>query len=209
MLSQAIYWMGRTTLDGGWFYKTQDEWEEETMLTRREQETVRKSLRDTGFWKEELRSVPARLHYRIDLHSLRSALQTSMAESAKLDDPNPPNKDGETSQTLLLTETTAKTTHGEVVPPFQVFWHQYPRKLSRQDAFKAWKKIGGDDHYEKIMISLAAWKKLQQWQEPEFIPYPATWLNSERWKECPRDGPKNDLVERKRELEAKFESARN
>jgi hypothetical protein len=38
-LSQAYYWSSRTTLQDGWFYKTREEWEEETGLTRYELET--------------------------------------------------------------------------------------------------------------------------------------------------------------------------
>lgn len=39
-LSQAIYWSNRTRDPEGWFFKRQPEWEGETMLTRREQESA-------------------------------------------------------------------------------------------------------------------------------------------------------------------------
>ena len=38
MLSQMVYWSKRTKDQNGYFYKTQDEWLEETGLTRYEQE---------------------------------------------------------------------------------------------------------------------------------------------------------------------------
>ena len=46
MLSQLIYWSKRTSDPEKWFYKTQKEWQEETGLTRTEQENARKKLRN-------------------------------------------------------------------------------------------------------------------------------------------------------------------
>jgi hypothetical protein len=75
MLSQAMYWSKRVNSnDEGWFYKTREQWEEETGLTRYEQETARKALRRFSFWKEDLRGVPAQLHYRVDITALSTEL---------------------------------------------------------------------------------------------------------------------------------------
>jgi hypothetical protein len=125
MLSQANYWTRRASLEGGWFWKTQDEWEEETALGRREQETARKTLRRLGAWHEELRGVPAKMHFRLDLERLRELLlqyggnrQTGLAEADILEGRKAPNCEGgnrqasgaESAQHLLLSETTAETT---------------------------------------------------------------------------------------------------
>jgi len=114
MLSQAIYWARRSSDDEGWFYKTQEEWEEETGLTRREQETARKRLRATDFWHEELRGMPARLHFRVDFEALAAALglcQTSLHEPAKQVCTKAPNKFARKRQTIpYITETTTETT---------------------------------------------------------------------------------------------------
>ncbi len=59
-------------------------------MGRREQETARGRLRETRFWQEDLRDIPARMHFRVDLDLLAAALllgggeQTSMAKSAIL-----------------------------------------------------------------------------------------------------------------------------
>jgi len=74
MLSQAIYWSKRTTLEGGWFWKTQAQWYEETFMTRSEQETARRRLRDKGFIEERLSGVPAKVHYRVRLERVKRAL---------------------------------------------------------------------------------------------------------------------------------------
>jgi hypothetical protein len=65
MLSQAVYWSKKT--NDGWFYKTQAEWEDETTLTRREQDTARKQLRTKSFWQEERRGLSPKLYFRVDL----------------------------------------------------------------------------------------------------------------------------------------------
>jgi hypothetical protein len=87
-LSQAFYWTPRTNNPDGWFYKTGMEWEEETGMGRREQETARKLLKKLNLLEERLWGIPARLHYRINKSALAEALRqfcdTSMAESAKL-----------------------------------------------------------------------------------------------------------------------------
>ncbi len=99
LLSQAIYWTKRTSDPDGWFWKTQAEWEEETGMGRREQENARAKLRQTHFWKEELRGLPAKMYFKVDLDRLAATLlgepcQTSMADSAILDRRNAPYKKG-------------------------------------------------------------------------------------------------------------------
>lgn len=98
MLSQAIYWTRRTSDPAGWFYKTQSDWQDETGMTRYEQETARKKLRQFEWWQEDLRKangVPT-MYYRVnvnrlykDLAMLESvagndgSLQSGMRESSK------------------------------------------------------------------------------------------------------------------------------
>lgn len=67
---------------------------------------------------------------------------------------------------------------------FESFWGHFPRKLARKDAEKAWLKIRPAEQLaviEGIKKHVAFWK--QQGTEKQYIPYPATWLNGERWKD--------------------------
>lgn len=75
-LSQAYYWSLRTKDPDGWFYKIQEEWEEETCLGRKQQETARKRLIQLGFWEERRCDVPAKLYYRLDIGKLYGAIWT-------------------------------------------------------------------------------------------------------------------------------------
>lgn len=75
---------------------------------------------------------------------------------------------------------------------FADFWKVYPRRVGKADAIKAWEKAlkacvlpRGSDLAEKI----EALKRTEQWQNPEFIPHPATFINGRRWEdEIPTNG---------------------
>jgi len=80
MLSQAAYWQQVCDKSGcgdghGWWWKDRTEWEQETGLSRSEQETARKRLVQIGVLEEKRRGVPARMWYRIDIQILEEKLQ--------------------------------------------------------------------------------------------------------------------------------------
>jgi hypothetical protein len=70
LTSQFFYWYGKGHNPDGWIYKTQSEIEEETGLTRRNQETARKKLRELGVLEERYSGMPAKLYYRLNLDTL-------------------------------------------------------------------------------------------------------------------------------------------
>ena len=74
MLSQALYWQRRCKDPEGWWYKTRDDWAEETGLSRYEQEGARKRLRKLGVMQEHLRGVPATIWYRVNEERLLEGL---------------------------------------------------------------------------------------------------------------------------------------
>lgn len=93
MLSQALYWTLHTDPDSdGWFYKSRDEWYEETGIERRAQELARRILRSTAYWEESGRGLPSRLHFRINVISL---LQAMTAISSSSDRSLLPENDGD------------------------------------------------------------------------------------------------------------------
>ena len=132
MLSQAVYWQQRTKHEDGWWFKTRDEWTEETGMRRREQETARRRLRQLGLLHEERRGVPAQLWYWVDETRLLELLEkpaqtapsdganppfqlggnvpTERAETYQLAGANPPNKKGQSAPTFKGTETTTEIT---------------------------------------------------------------------------------------------------
>lgn len=75
LLSQAVYWSKRTNNEEGWFWKTQEEWFEETGLTRREQESSRDILRGLGILEEKRAGMPAKIFYRINQEVLWNSIK--------------------------------------------------------------------------------------------------------------------------------------
>ena len=113
MLSQAIYWSNRTDNTEGWFYKTMEEWEAETGMTRSEQESARKRLVKIGVLQEMKKGVPCRLYYRVNIDAIHANLsaglpQSSLQESRKQGCRKPASKPAQNPQTI--TETTAEIT---------------------------------------------------------------------------------------------------
>jgi hypothetical protein len=68
-------------------YKTTEEWEEETGLSRSEQETARKHLK--RFMEVDLRGIPATLYYRLNKQEIYSALGVQFAETLQTSLPEP------------------------------------------------------------------------------------------------------------------------
>ncbi|WGM01933.1 hypothetical protein [Arsenophonus nasoniae] len=185
MLSQAIYWAkrGKTHSDGeAWFYKTQADWEEETGLSRREQETARKKLIGLGVMNEKRTGVPARIFFSIDFNKLEELLdctnkngvisQSSMAESANLACTKCTNSDGgkRQSNTETTTETTTKNkniliepvrsevekTESEITKP-----NQNPIDLAFEGIFwpQVQRKVGKQSAKSSFKTQFRLWRK--------------------------------------------------
>ena len=69
LLSHLIYWSqsDSAAANDGWFYLTTQKATQTTGLTRQVQERVRDKLIELGILEKELRGMPARNYYRIDL----------------------------------------------------------------------------------------------------------------------------------------------
>ena len=69
---------------------------------------------------------------------------------------------------------------------FEKFWSEYPRRVNKQAARKAFDKLKPTDELLATMTAAIAKQKLSdQWTKDggQFIPHPATWLNGKRWED--------------------------
>lgn len=77
---------------------------------------------------------------------------------------------------------------------FPLFWDNYPRKVSKVSAKKAFDKLKVDDDLFKQMLkALEVQKESKQWQTKEFIAHPTTWLNQRRWEDEIEEEPEEVL----------------
>ena len=65
---------------------------------------------------------------------------------------------------------------------FQDFYSLYPRKMGRKEAERSWNRLTPAQQAEclEAMPNYLKYWKIKQTQK-DFIPYPATFLNQERW----------------------------
>lgn len=83
-------------------------------------------------------------------------------------------------------EKNTETTEEHTQALFEQFWKAYPRKDSKKAALKAFTRIPNlEGEFPRIMEAVEAAKKSAQWNEDhgKYIPYPATYLNGEKWKD--------------------------
>jgi hypothetical protein len=67
---------------------------------------------------------------------------------------------------------------------FDAFWKAYPKKVSRPQAEKTFKKLKVDEVILRAMLTaLEMQSKSSRWSDKQFIPNPATWLNNRRWED--------------------------
>jgi hypothetical protein len=77
-----------------------------------------------------------------------------------------------------------KTIAQNALKGFEKFWSIYPKKRSKGDAEKAWKKIKPNEQLLAIIIAtIERAKTSDDWVKDngQYIPYPATWLNGKGW----------------------------
>lgn len=191
-LSQAIYWSGKSTDREDWFWKTQEEWTEETGMSRYEQETARKALVRSGVLVEEKRGIPCKLWFKVNFQILADKFagkpQTGSGRSHNQDC-------GKTSDNCS-TETTPETIPKKGGLPdwikrnndlllAEAIYDSYPRKEGKKDALKAILKAMQKHPYLFLQERTALWARAKAGTELRFIPLPASWFNAERYNDDP------------------------
>jgi hypothetical protein len=64
---------------------------------------------------------------------------------------------------------------------FDEFWKEYPRKLDKGKALKAFRSALKRASFEDILAGVIRYKHDPN-RDPEFTKYPATWLNADAWE---------------------------
>lgn len=74
------------------------------------------------------------------------------------------------------------TKEKEYIDRFDDFWKLYPKRLAKEDARKAFKKLKMTDELFQ-QIAKAIKDQGLATGDLKFVPYPATWLNGKRWED--------------------------
>jgi hypothetical protein len=67
---------------------------------------------------------------------------------------------------------------------FEAFWRAYPRKVGKLAAQREWQKLRPDAELVATIMASLAWQ-VEQWDDPQFIPHPRTWLHAGRYFDEP------------------------
>jgi hypothetical protein len=92
----------------------------------------------------------------------------------------------------LIEENTKNTTKRDL---FDEFWSEYPRKVDRAKAVRAFKSALNRTSFEEILAGAIAYRNDTN-RKPEFTKYPATWLNSDSWENEILPSPDSEAAER-------------
>ena len=97
---------------------------------------------------------------------------TSNLEAIKKEEVEKGNKKKEVLKPIAQTEKD-----------FDTFWDEYPNRKGKGKAREAFKKAIKKTTLETMLEAVRRQKQGAQWKKDDgrFIPYPATWLNQERW----------------------------
>ncbi len=158
LLSQIVYWQNR--MEGQWFYKTQVDLEEETGLTRYEQEGARKKLVSCGVLEEAKRGIPAKLYFRVNQERLEELLigenqhagvgktnEQSCGNSASIhtvdyqETTQKINTENKSLGASAEADTPKVKSSTDYSPAFEEAWQAYPKRSggnNKLSAFKAW-----------------------------------------------------------------------
>lgn len=88
------------------------------------------------------------------------------------------NTDTRVTQTI---RNQKDISHSADDPDFTAFWSAYPRKVAKPAALKAWRSAKNRPPLADLLAALDRHKGNEQWQNSQFIPHPATWINGQRW----------------------------
>jgi len=68
---------------------------------------------------------------------------------------------------------------------FELFYEAYPRQTGKKCAHAAYQKATNKPPVADMIEAVRKQKSSEQWMKDkgQYIPYPATWLNQERWKD--------------------------
>ena len=110
-------------------------------------------------------------------------------QKGQMDLPIAANGIADSGEPIPYINTNRKPNINNNTPPaeFDEFWNLYPRKLSKQDAIKAWKALSPDADLVRRILDDLRRRAQRDWRNKDvkYIPYPATYIRGKRWEDEP------------------------
>ena len=155
-------------------------------------------LQTIGELKVELQNAPTNKQYKSNLYwVILPGVTTGVTES----------ESGVTDLASGVTTGGVQTlieplqeTNNLTKAQFEEFWNNYPRKIDRGKAFRAFKSALKRAKFEDILAGAIAYRN-DPTRNPDFTKYPASWLNADSWENAATLPEVRQAAEEKRQKE--------
>ena len=155
-------------------------------------------LQAIGELKVELQNAPTNKQYKSNLYWVTlPGVTTGVTES----------ESGVTDLALGVTTDGVQTlieplqeTNNLTKAQFDEFWNNYPRKIDRGKAFRAFRSALKRAKFEDILAGAIAYSN-DPTRNPDFTKYPASWLNADSWENAATLPEVRHAAEEKRKKE--------
>lgn len=170
--------------DDGVCWPSMAQLEVKTSLTNRAIRASVARLKEAGHLSREERSGKGVIYTLHPGTTFRPEANAPRNETTLTPEPRSTN----TSRTIITSEAKAssvsvKPRKADIAAGFLAFWQAYPKRVGKDAAAKSFDKamsrIKEDDPLSVILAGIE--RALPGWDDPQFIPNPATWLNQGRW----------------------------
>ena len=151
-----------------------------------------KELREIGYMRtEKLRDAKGQF-----VSTTQDFEESRLSYSTALDNPTSVNLISLEEPMKEVPKDSAKDRFSQALEDFDTFWKAYPRKIEKKSAQIALAKALKSASLESVLKgieNLNSQIKRDQTTE-KFIPYPASWLNGERWNDETVDSAQSQAI---------------
>lgn len=163
---------------------------EKTMQSKGKESKGKNTWYDISSLRSEISYLPSNLD---DLSDEQTDFSLKKAETEKINEPitgseKPRAAQDDQPERPTAAEPEAQSRYARELAwheeSFAIFWAKYPRKVSKQEAFKAWKNLTKKAQKvatDAIDAHRDYWLKTDR--EKDKIPHAATWLRGKRWED--------------------------
>jgi hypothetical protein len=103
-----------------------------------------------------------------------------------IDAPAPEPQDGELfPDTADTAPKPAPRTKQDLTADFEAFWTQYPRRVSKGAARKAYDKARKSATADELELGAMRYAAVRSSEDPTYTKHPSTWLNNKCWLDEP------------------------
>lgn len=116
----------------------------------------------------------------------RDTYAEAIGDTGDMRQVTPATEIGDTGDTRSIQEDVKGSIPGDELEGWDAFWASYPRKVSKKDALKAFRETRKvRPATAQLLAALAVFTSSKEWHKEagRYVPYPATWLRDERWRD--------------------------